>query len=351
MRLRTSSCDGPGYRRLRCGRGFRYLDTAGRPLTDPAQLARIRALTIPPAWREVWICPWPNGHLQAVGTDAAGRRQYLYHEQFRAEQEKAKHEHVRQIALTLPELRAEVAAGLAGRGLSRTRVTACAVRLLDLGFFRIGSDRHTRTSETYGLTTMLREHVSCRRDEITFSFPAKGGIQTVRALVDDDVRTVARALLRRPRGGDRFLAFRDGGSWHDLHSDDLNEALRRLSGTDVTAKEFRTWHATVLAAVAVAVADDSARATETARRRQIARAVREVSHYLGNTPAVCRASSIDPRVFELFEEGVTIAPALTRLGEHGAFGRPATQGPVEAAVLGLLDGAGGRPVGAGSVLR
>ncbi len=204
-----------------------------------------------------------------MGTDAAGRRQYLYHEQFRAEQEKAKHEHVRQVARALPELRAQVAADLGGRGLSRDRVTACAVRLLDLGFFRVGSDRHTCTSETYGLTTMLREHVSCRRDEVMFSFPAKGGVETV------------------------------------------------------------------------AVVTHGARATDAARRRQTARAVREVSHYLGNTPAVCRTSYIDPKVFELFEQGVTITPVLTRLGEHGDFGRPATQGAVEAAVLDLLDGSGG----------
>ncbi|MET8583750.1 DNA topoisomerase IB [Streptomyces collinus] len=338
MRLRTSSSEQPGFSRVRCGRGFRYRDTAGDPLTDPGQVARVRALTIPPAWRDVWICPWPNGHLQAVGTDAAGRRQYLYHERFRAEQDKAKHAHVREVARALPGLRDRVTSDLGGRGLSRNRVTACAVRLLDLGFFRIGSDRHTRNSDTYGLTTMLREHVSCGRGEIAFEFPAKGGTRMVRALVDDQAHAVARALLRRPRGGDRFLAFRDRGGWHDLHGDDLNEALRRLSGTDVTAKDFRTWHATVLAAVAVAVAARGARASEAARHRQTARAVREVSHYLGNTPAVCRASYIDPRVFELFEEDVTIAPALARLGEHGVFGRPATQGAVEAAVLGLLDG-------------
>ncbi|MEU8033134.1 DNA topoisomerase IB [Streptomyces sp. NPDC049099] len=341
MRLRTSSCDGPGYERVRCGKGFRYVDIGGKPLTDPGQLARIRALTIPPAWHDVWICPWPNGHLQAVGTDDAGRRQYLYHEQFRAEQEKAKHAHVRQIARAMPELRARVAVDLAGRGLSRARVTACAVRLLDLGFFRIGSDRHTRNSGTYGLTTMLREHVTCGRDEIMFSYPAKGGTELVRALVDEQVQVVTRALLRRPRGGERFLVFFERGGWHDLHGDDLNEALRRLSGTDVTAKDFRTWHATVLAAVAVAVTAENARASDTARRRQVTRAVREVSHYLGNTPAVCRSSYIDPAVFELFEQGVTIAPVLTRLGEHGDFGRPATQGAVEAAVLDLLDGSGG----------
>ncbi|MFE0451253.1 DNA topoisomerase IB [Streptomyces sp. NPDC058914] len=337
MRLRTSSCDRPGFSRVRHGRGFRYLDTAGEPLTDSEQLARIRALTIPPAWRDVWICPWPNGHLQAVGTDDAGRRQYLYHEHFRARQDEAKHEHVREVARALPDLRHRVSADLAGRGLSRTRVTACAVRLLDLGFFRIGSDRHTKVSETYGLTTMLREHVTCGRGELAFSFPAKGGTDIVRALVDDQAHAVVRALLRRRTGGERLLVYRERGTWHDLHGGDLNEALRRLAGTDITAKDFRTWHATVLAAVALAVTTKEARATPAARRRQAARAVREVSRYLGNTPAVCRASYIDPRVFEHFEQGRTIAPALTRLGEHGNFGRPATQGAVEAAVLALLD--------------
>ncbi|GAB2758706.1 DNA topoisomerase IB [Streptomyces bullii] len=338
MRLRTSSCDQPGFRRVRHGRGFRYLDLDGERLTDPEHLARIRALTIPPAWRDVWICRWPNGHLQAVGTDDAGRRQYLYHEEFRAQQEQAKHEHVRQVARTLPELRAKVALDLAGRGLSRSRVTACAVRLLDLGFFRIGSDRHTRDNETYGLTTMLREHVTCGRGEIAFSYPAKGGTEIVRALVDEQVHAVVRALLRRRRGGERLFRFWERGAWSDLHGDDLNEALRRLSGTDITAKDFRTWHATVLAAVALAVTAKDGRATPAARRRQISRAVREVSHYLGNTPAVCRSSYIDPRVFELFEQGQTVASALTRLGEHGDFGRPATQGAVEAAVLELLGG-------------
>ncbi|MFE9171797.1 DNA topoisomerase IB [Streptomyces kebangsaanensis] len=336
MRLRTSSCDRPGFTRVRCGRGFRYRDIDGKPLKDAEPLARIRALVIPPAWREVWICPWPGGHLQAVGTDGAGRRQYLYHEEFRAQQERAKHEHVREVARVLPRLRARATADLAGRGLGRARVTACAVRLLDLGFFRIGSDRHTRQSETYGLTTMLREHVTCGRGEITFSYPAKGGTEIVRALVDDQAHAVVRALRRRRSGGERLLVYREDGAWHDLHGADLNEALRRLSGTDITAKDFRTWHATVPAAVGVAVTTREARRTPAARRRQIARTVREVSHYLGNTPAVCRDSYIAPKVFELFEQGETIAPVLTRLGEHGSFGRPATQGAVEAAVLELL---------------
>ncbi|MER8220286.1 DNA topoisomerase IB [Streptomyces sp. NPDC094143] len=336
MRLPTTSCDEPGFRRVRYGRGFRYLDADGRALTDPGHLARIKALVIPPAWRDVWICRRPNGHLQAVGPDDAGRRQYLYHEEFRAKREQAKHEHVREVARTLPQLRARVDSDLAGRGLSRARVAACAVRLLDLGFFRIGSDRHTRDNGTYGLTTMLREHVTCGRGEIAFASPAKGGIDLVRALVDDQAHAVVRALRRRRKPGERLLAYGEGRAWHDLHGADLNGALRRLSGAGITAKDFRAWHATVLAAVALAVIPEAARDTAAARRRQAARAVREVSHYLGNTPAVCRASYIDPRVLELFEQGRTVAPALTRLGEHGDFGRPATQGAVEAAVLDLL---------------
>ncbi|MEW2344645.1 MULTISPECIES: DNA topoisomerase IB [Streptomyces] len=338
MRLRTASSEGPGYTRVRCGRGFRYLDCRGERLGDAEALARIRALVIPPAWREVWICPWPNGHLQAVGTDDAGRRQYLYHEEFRARQDEAKHAHVREVARALPELRKHVHEDLRGRGLTRPRVTACAVRLLDLGFFRIGSDSHTRRSDTYGLTTMLREHVTCGRGEIAFNFPAKSGVRMVRALVDEDAERVVRSLLRRPHGGDRLLAYRDGRTWHELRGADLNEALRTLSGTDITAKDFRTWHATVPAAVAVSVTAEAGRESRTARKRQMTRAVKEVSRYLGNTPAVCRSSYIDPKVFEMFEQGHTIAPALSRLGEHGDFGRPATQGAVEAAVLDLLDG-------------
>jgi DNA topoisomerase IB len=336
MRLRTSDPRRPGFSRVRHGRGFAYRDTSGAPLRDPDQLARVRSLVIPPAWRDVWICPWPNGHLQAVGTDDAGRRQYLYHPEFRARQERAKHEHVQEMAAALPDVRARVAEDLQGRGLSHDRVTACAVRLLDLGFFRIGSERYTRDHHTYGLTTMERDHVSCGRGTMTFSYPAKGGKHVVRGIVDAPAETVVRALLRRPPGGARLFAYWQSRAWRDLTAEDLNDALRRFSGTEVTAKDFRTWHATVLAAVALAVTTDEAHDDRDGTRRTEARAVREVSRYLGNTPAVCRASYIDPRVFERFEEGATIAPVLDRLGEHGTFGRPATQGAVERAVLELL---------------
>lgn len=264
-------------------------------LRDPGELDRIRALVIPPAWQDVWICRRGNGHLQAVGTDAAGRRQYLYHAQFRAEQEQAKHGHVLDVAEALPALRAVVEGHLSDRGLTRRRVLATAVRLLDLGLFRIGSDRYAEMNDSYGLTT----------------------------------------LLRRRNGGDRLLAYWERHAWHDVSGDEVNAYLEEMSGLDISAKDFRTWHATVMAAVALAVSQPVAR-SETARRRAIARAVREVSRYLGNTPAVCRASYINPRVIELYEEGVTIADALPHLGEEAADGIPATHGLPERAVVRML---------------
>ncbi|MFF5425271.1 MULTISPECIES: DNA topoisomerase IB [unclassified Streptomyces] len=339
MRLRTSDPERPGWRRVRHGRGFRLLDETGRPL-GPAGKERVRALAIPPAWRDVWICPWPNGHLQAIGTDAAGRRQYLYHPEFRARQERAKHAHVREAAAALPRLRRAVEEDLARRGLCRERVLACAARLLDLGFFRVGGDRYRRDNESYGLTTLLREHVRCSRDEIAFAYPGKSGNYITASVVDEDVCRVVRSLLRRRGGGDQVFAYWEGRAWHEVRAGELNGYLREKAGVELSAKDFRTWHATVLAAVALAVSERAGRESVTARRRAVVRAVREVASYLGNTPAVCRASYIAPAVLERYAEGVTIAPVLERLGEHGVFGQPATQGAIERAVLDLLDGNG-----------
>ncbi|MFE1558643.1 DNA topoisomerase IB [Streptomyces sp. NPDC058734] len=340
MRLRTSDPNRPGWCRVRHGRGFRYLDTDGRALSA-ADRERVRGLVIPPAWQEVWICPWPNGHIQAVGTDAAGRRQYLYHPHFRTRQEAAKHEHVQRAARALPRLREHVAHDLTGRGLTRTRVLACLTRLLDLGFLRIGGERYARDNGSFGLTTLRREHASCRGGEILLRFPAKSGKEVARSLVDEQAYAVVRSLLRRRDGGARLFAYWEHGAWHEVHAENLNDYLRERSGRDVTAKDFRTWYATVLAAVALAV---SARTSDSSRARRgkvVAHAVREVSDYLGNTPAVCRASYIHPRVIELYEEGETIAGALGELGRDGVFGQPATHGRVERAVLGLLrSGAG-----------
>ncbi|GAA3305610.1 DNA topoisomerase IB [Streptomyces cinereospinus] len=346
MRLHHCSTTDPGYRRLRHGRGFRYLDDQGEPLRDPAELERVRGLVIPPAWRDVWICTRANGHLQAVGTDDAGRRQYLYHPQFRAEQEQAKHEHVLDAAEALPALREAVEGHLHDRGLTRRRVLATAVRLLDLGFFRIGSDRYTELNNSFGLTTLQREHSRCRAGAVLFSYTGKHGREIVQTVADPAACRSLTALLRRRGGGDRLLAYWEQRAWHDVNGEDVNAYLKELAGLEITAKDFRTWHATVMAAVALAVSEPVAAHSETARRRAVARAVREVAGYLGNTPAVCRSSYINPRVIELYEEGVTVAAALPRLGDEGAYGIPATQGPAEREVLRMLrDGRGPGPAG------
>ncbi len=336
MRLRTSDPKTPGLRRIRHGRGFRYTDARGTALRDHEDLERIRTLAIPPAWTQVWISPWANGHIQALGTDAAGRRQYLYHPQFRARQDAAKHEHVLGLAARLPDVRTRVEGDLRQRGLTRDRVLGCAVRLLDLGFFRIGSDSYARENGSYGLTTLLREHVTCRAGEVEFDFPAKSGRQRVQTLTDEAACRAVTALRRRRGGGDRLLAYWRQGAWHEMHGDELNTHLKELTGLDVSAKDFRTWHATVLAAVGLAVSEQMVDQAPGLRRRAEARTVREVADYLGNTPAVCRASYINPRLFELYEDGHTISSALPALGSDARYGLPGTQGPVEKAVRDLL---------------
>ena len=338
MRLRRSDLTGRGIRRVRAGRSFRYLDWAGEPV--PAdEVIRIKELVIPPAWRDVWICPWPNGHIQAVGFDAAGRRQYLYHPRWREKRDQVKHDHVLDFAAALPGLRETVTGELAGRGLSRERVLAAAVRLLHLGFFRVGGERYADDNGTYGLATLHREHVSMSRGEIVFCYPAKGGYERVQAIAEPQVCRVIRALRSRASDGDPLWAYYQHGRWHQVHSTEVNDYLKDRTGLDVSAKDFRTWNATVLAAVGLAVSPVPRRSASS-RKRAIARVVKEVSEYLGNTPAVCRASYIDPRVIERYGRGDTIADALDQLGEVTS-GSLAIQGPVEEAVLNLL-----RPGGA-----
>ena len=301
MRLRRSDPTAPGYRR----RGRRHLDVDGRPLTDPAALARIRELVIPPAWRDVWICPDPRGHIQAVGTDAAGRRQYLYHDAWRREREKAKFDHVLSVAQRLPRLRKRLARDLAGERPTRERVLAAVVRLIDLGLFRVGNDEYAKGEDaTFGVTTLLPEHVRITRSGMEFRYPAKGGIERVCAVTDDQVCAVLTQLRRR-RDRSRLFAYRDGTGWHEIHSDDVNAYLKGASGIEMTAKDFRTWHATVLAALLLAE-HDPAGVTLTRRRRTVARVMREVAEELGNTPAVAKASYVDPRVIDLYHDGVTV---------------------------------------------
>jgi DNA topoisomerase I len=335
-RLRRADCSGPGLSRRRRGRGFEYLDENGRRIEDQEALERIRGLVIPPAWKDVWICPYPLGHIQAVGTDAAGRRQYVYHAQWRLRRDQEKFDEMLQFARRLPYLRKVAAKHLRQQELSRERVLACATRLLDRGFFRIGTEEYAEQNETYGLATMLKSHVELGDGNmLTFDYISKGGKQRVQSLVDADVYKVVDALKRR-RSGKELLAYKENGHWVDVKSLDINEYVKGVIGEEFSAKDFRTWNATVLAAVALAVSGQAA-SSPTGRKRAIARAVKEVAYYLGNTPAVCRASYIDPRVFDRYRDGVTIGGALERIGEDVAFGQPSTQGAVEQAVLDLLE--------------
>jgi DNA topoisomerase I len=335
-RLRRSDPSGPGISRRKRGKGFEYVTPSGVRVSDPEDLQRIKDLVIPPAWTEVWICPNPNGHLQAVGTDAAGRRQYLYHPAWRARRDAEKFDRMIDFARSLPRLRREAAAHLEGDGLARERVLACAARLLDRGFFRIGSEAYAEQNGSVGLATIRKEHVTCDGDALTFDYPAKGGKQYVQSVVDPAVREVVRALKRRRGGGDDLLAYRDGSGWVDVRSEDVNAYIKAHTGGDFSAKDFRTWHGTVLAAISLAVAAPAA-TSPTGQKRAISWAVKQVSHYLGNTPAVCRASYIDPRVFDRYRAGVTIGGVLEEVGadleEH-----PAMQAAIEEAVIDLIAG-------------
>ncbi|HLV03426.1 DNA topoisomerase IB [uncultured Georgenia sp.] len=305
MRLRKVSVDSPGLGRRRAGKGFVYLDPDGRRVDDPELLARCRALVIPPAWQEVWICPDPAGHIQAVGTDDAGRRQYLYHELWRQRRDRAKHRHVLEVAEQLPGARAQVAEHLALGRLTREKALAVAFRLLDRGAFRIGGEAYAARHETYGLATLRKDHLRITGDgTLTFRYRAKSGLEQLLELRDEDLLSPLTTLRRRRGGGVELLAYRNGRGWVDLSTSDVNGYIKDLLGPDASAKDFRTWRGTVLAAVSLARAED----VTTARRRQAAvrEAVKRVAADLGNTPAVSRASYIDPQVIDAFERGQTI---------------------------------------------
>lgn len=338
MRLRRSDPSAAGIRRRRHGRGFVYRnDVDGAKVTDAETLDRIRALAIPPAWEDVWICLHPRGHIQATGVDARGRRQYRYHDQWRLRRDREKFDHMLEFAAALPSIRQACFELLQTDGLGRDRVLACAVRLLDLGFFRIGTEGYAEENQTYGLATIRRRHVSLDGGGlVTFDFTAKGGKRRIQSVVDAEVCAVVEALMGRRGGGYELLAYEANGGWCDVRSADINLFIKELSGADFSAKDFRTWSATVLAAVALAVSTEARSAT--ARKRAVARAMQEVAHYLGNTPAVVRKSYVDPRVVDRFAAGQTIADELAALGDGVAHGHLATQGAVEAAVLALLGG-------------
>lgn len=335
----------PGYSRRRRGRGWSFHDPDGVVLTDPDEVARIKGLVIPPAWAEVWICTDPDGHIQAVGVDAAGRRQYRYHAVWRVARDQVKHDRVLELGRHLADTRAEGVRRLGERGLTRDRVLAAGVRMLDLGVFRPGGQEYAPGDDdedgTFGLATLRRDHVALRRGEVTFAYLAKGGIPREIALRDTWLHPVVRSLLRRRGGGDDLLAYRVGRGWHDVRAEDLNAAVKELAGQEFTCKDLRTWNATVLAAITLAqgVANNGVPASSLGRKRVVNAAITAVAEHLGNTPTVARSSYVDPRVLERFEQGRTVLPALRRLdgvSTGAAIADDLTRAAVERAVVRLI---------------
>ncbi|MBD0324649.1 MAG: DNA topoisomerase IB, partial [Aldersonia sp.] len=308
MRLRRSRPYGPGITRVRRGRGFSYVTADGERVEDEEILERARSLVIPPAWRNVWVCAYPNGHIQAVGIDAAGRRQYLYHEQWRNERDEEKFDRVLELAPRLPVLRQRVVDDLELRGLARERVQAVALRLIDRGVFRVGGEEYAQENGTHGVATLLREQVHVSGDQLLFDYTAKHGIRRRVQIVDPPAARAVRSLMRSRACSDRLLVYRDRTGYREVRADDINTRLRELADMECSAKDLRTWQGTVLAAAAFGSVDLPT--SKTGFKRTESQVMKGVAEALGNTPAVARSSYVDPRVVQAFERGDTIAPAL-----------------------------------------
>lgn len=311
VRLRTVSCQGPGWRRVRHGRGFRYLDHDGEALR-PEQVDRVKGLVIPPAWTEVWICPDERGHLQAVGTDAAGRRQYLYHPEWRRKRDEQKFDRAIELGRRLPHTRTALERLLVGDPADRDTIVAAAVRLVDLGCFRLGSETYAEENGSFGLTTLQVRHV--RRDGKTrlFQFVGKSGVDHEIVIVDRNLLGIIDALTDHRRADGRLLATREGRRWRPIDAGEINERIRELLKLEVTAKDFRTWKATTT--VARQLGDVDRASSGSGRARQVREAIAQAAELLGNTPSVARSSYVDPRVLDLFEDGRTMRRARSENG-------------------------------------
>lgn len=309
MKLKRSEVTGPGIARQRRGKGFSYTRTDGKKV-DAKTLARIEQLVIPPAWKKVWISPHANGHIQAVGTDVAGRRQYLYHQAWQEERAEEKFDRVLELSTKLPKWRADTAKDLGGRGFTRERVLALALHLVDLGYFRAGGDQSAEEFEHYGLSTLLCEHVTVRKNAVAFDFPAKSGVRRTVEIDDPEIVKAVRSMQRRTCDSNRFLVHRKGTEWAEVHASDLNARFKEMVGDEYTVKDLRTWHGTVLAAAAFVDADPPVEPKVV--KRVVSAVMKEVSAELGNTPAVARTSYVDPRVVRAYEQNITIEAARKR---------------------------------------
>lgn len=298
--LTWCSDEQPGIRRTAAGDGFHYHDPQGRPVEDEKVLDRIRALAIPPAWTDVWICPRASGHIQAVGRDVKGRKQYRYHPDWSAHAAETKFERLPDFAKALPKLRRRVEADLSRRGISREKVLATAVRLLEITLIRVGNAQYAKQNRSYGLTTLHKRHLEVDGAALTFAFKGKSGVEHEVRVRDRRLAAVVRSLRELP--GQQLFKYRDAdGELSTVTSDDVNAYIREAMGDQFSAKDFRTWAGTVSAARALR--DMEAPASPTEAKRRINVCVKAVAGLLGNTPTVCRASYVHPRVFELFETG------------------------------------------------
>jgi len=330
--LRYSSDSRPGWTRRRAGRGFTYRDAQGSPVNDRDALARIRALAIPPAWTEVWICPWPNGHLQASGRDARGRKQYRYHADWHSRRDTDKFERMLSFAAALPRIRQRCDRDLAKRGMPREKVLAAVVRLLELTLIRVGNDEYARLNRSFGLTTLRDRHASIEGAQVRFRFRGKSGQTHEVGLRDRRLAAVVRRCQELP--GQELFQYQDAdGAPRDVSSDDVNAYIRDAARGDFTAKDFRTWAGTVLAyrALRALQPGDGDRAT----KRNVVEAIRETADRLGNTPAVARRSYVHPAVLEAYLDGEVSGALVEAAEEQATPPRVATEDE-ERAVVRLL---------------
>ncbi|WP_354567217.1 DNA topoisomerase IB [Glaciihabitans sp. UYNi722] len=311
-RLRHSDSSSTGLRRVRAGRGFSYKDVAGHPITDAELRTRIEALAIPPAWTDVWIAPYANGHIQATGLDAAGRRQYIYHPTWREQKDRIKYDRALSLAELLPSARRAVTIDLRDDRPSKERALAAAFRMLDTGSLRVGSEQYAEAHGSHGLSTLLCSHATVSGDTVALDFPAKSGQEWQSEITDADLAAVLRSLKRRG-GRARLLAWRDESSWHPLTAQEINDYVRERTGGEFTAKDFRTLHGS--AAAAISLAKHGPEKTRSARDRALAQAMRDAAEVLGNTPTIARSSYVDPRIVDHYVGGVTIDPARTKSAE------------------------------------
>lgn len=334
-----SDPDSPGITRRRRGTGFSYNGPSGRAV-DAATRERVAALAIPPAWTDVWICPDEAGHIQAVGTDDAGRRQYLYHPDWVAQQDADKHERTLRLARRLPSVRRRITRDLRRPRLGRDRVVAGVLRMLDTGAFRTGGELYAEEHGTRGVSTLERTDVTVSGSDLRFRYPAKSGVPLDVTLRDADLAALVLALRRVRPGTERLFVYHDEQGWHEVRADLVNERFKTLAGDDYTVKDLRTWQATVRAAVFLAEeaeeAQDTGSSTDAERRHVLAEVMRRVAEDLGNTPAVARGSYVDPRVVDAAERQRTIASALDRIGSAD-LARPRTRAAVERSVIRLLE--------------